>query len=159
METICKGCGQAFGCDVDKIRGHDDLGVDVDNTALQDKDLQNIDSQSSKRVCWCMTRTRIKELPPLPIDLNFKHASCYCETCLNKQTGSRLAHLYQQHTLPELLAIAKRYRNENPHSVALVEHIDFTIEKGFHVFSRWFHLKRGTCCGNGCKHCPYGSAD
>ncbi|MEZ0130904.1 DUF5522 domain-containing protein, partial [Flavobacterium sp. LBUM151] len=19
----------------------------------------------------------------------------------------------------------------------------------------WFHLKRGTCCGNNCRHCPY----
>ncbi|MES2853673.1 MAG: DUF5522 domain-containing protein, partial [Bacteroidota bacterium] len=19
-----------------------------------------------------------------------------------------------------------------------------------------FHLKRGNCCGNGCRHCPYG---
>jgi len=23
------------------------------------------------------------------------------------------------------------------------------------VFTALFHLERGTCCGNGCKHCPY----
>lgn len=28
-------------------------------------------------------------------------------------------------------------------------------EEGFLVFTRAFHLKRGYCCGNGCKHCPY----
>lgn len=23
------------------------------------------------------------------------------------------------------------------------------------VFTETYHLKRGTCCGNGCKHCPF----
>lgn len=23
------------------------------------------------------------------------------------------------------------------------------------VFTRTYHLKRGYCCGNGCRHCPY----
>ena len=23
------------------------------------------------------------------------------------------------------------------------------------VFTAAFHLKRGYCCGNGCRHCPY----
>jgi len=27
---------------------------------------------------------------------------------------------------------------------------------GFTVFTELFHLKRGTCCGNKCRHCPYG---
>ncbi|MCX8080053.1 MAG: DUF5522 domain-containing protein [Bacteroidia bacterium] len=28
-------------------------------------------------------------------------------------------------------------------------------EQGFIVFTEKYHLKRGYCCGNGCKHCPY----
>ncbi|MBI3259908.1 MAG: hypothetical protein HYZ54_10600 [Ignavibacteriae bacterium] len=24
------------------------------------------------------------------------------------------------------------------------------------VFTRIKHLERGTCCGSGCRHCPYG---
>ncbi|MBT6236176.1 DUF5522 domain-containing protein [Bacteroidia bacterium] len=28
-------------------------------------------------------------------------------------------------------------------------------EEGFLVFTEAFHLKRGTCCGNKCKHCPF----
>jgi len=24
------------------------------------------------------------------------------------------------------------------------------------VFTAAFHLKRGYCCGSGCRHCPYG---
>jgi hypothetical protein len=29
-------------------------------------------------------------------------------------------------------------------------------EEGLLVFTREYHLKRGYCCKNGCKHCPYG---
>ena len=29
-------------------------------------------------------------------------------------------------------------------------------ETGFTVFTEMLHLKRGTCCGNRCRHCPYG---
>ncbi|WP_161599217.1 DUF5522 domain-containing protein [Algoriphagus machipongonensis] len=28
-------------------------------------------------------------------------------------------------------------------------------EDGLMVFTATYHLKRGYCCGNGCKHCPY----
>ena len=27
---------------------------------------------------------------------------------------------------------------------------------GFLVFTEAYHLKRGYCCKNGCRHCPYG---
>ena len=23
------------------------------------------------------------------------------------------------------------------------------------IFTSLFHIERGTCCGNGCRHCPY----
>jgi diphthamide synthase (EF-2-diphthine--ammonia ligase) len=28
---------------------------------------------------------------------------------------------------------------------------------GYKVFTEIFHLRRGSCCGAGCRHCPYGS--
>jgi hypothetical protein len=28
-------------------------------------------------------------------------------------------------------------------------------EQGFVVLTAAYHLKKGYCCGNGCKHCPY----
>ncbi len=28
-------------------------------------------------------------------------------------------------------------------------------EDGFMVLTASYHLKRGVCCGNGCKHCPF----
>jgi hypothetical protein len=36
---------------------------------------------------------------------------------------------------------------------------DFYMEGGNLVFTAAYHLKRGTCCGSGCRHCPYGFAD
>jgi hypothetical protein len=32
---------------------------------------------------------------------------------------------------------------------------DFYIEDGKYVFTEYYHLKRGSCCGNGCKNCVY----
>jgi hypothetical protein len=38
----------------------------------------------------------------------------------------------------------------------LKEEEDYYInENGFLVFTAAYHLKRGSCCGNGCLHCPY----
>ena len=28
-------------------------------------------------------------------------------------------------------------------------------EQGFIVLTELYHLQRGFCCGNGCRHCPY----
>lgn len=38
----------------------------------------------------------------------------------------------------------------------LVENIDYYIdENNNHVFTAKYHLDRGHCCKNKCKHCPY----
>jgi hypothetical protein len=35
------------------------------------------------------------------------------------------------------------------------EEPDSYFENGMLVFTAAFHLKRGHCCGSGCRHCPY----
>jgi hypothetical protein len=38
----------------------------------------------------------------------------------------------------------------------LVEGEDFYYnEDGYIVLTEKYHLQKGICCGNGCKHCPY----
>jgi hypothetical protein len=38
----------------------------------------------------------------------------------------------------------------------LVEGEDYYFnEQGYIVLTEKYHLQRGDCCGNGCKHCPY----
>lgn len=37
-----------------------------------------------------------------------------------------------------------------------IEGIHFYFdESGLMVFTEKYHLQRGCCCGNGCRHCPY----
>ena len=41
----------------------------------------------------------------------------------------------------------------------LKEGVDYYVDEyGRFVFTAAYHLKRGSCCGNGCKHCPYGNS-
>jgi hypothetical protein len=38
----------------------------------------------------------------------------------------------------------------------LLEGIDFYYDdQGYMVLTEEYHLERGSCCGNGCRHCPY----
>lgn len=38
----------------------------------------------------------------------------------------------------------------------LKEGVDFYYnEDGYVVLTEKYHLEKGICCGNGCKHCPY----
>ena len=32
----------------------------------------------------------------------------------------------------------------------------YLTPEGYKCFTEKYHLKRGYCCENGCKHCPYG---
>lgn len=32
---------------------------------------------------------------------------------------------------------------------------DWYFENGLLVYTAAYHLKRGHCCGSGCRHCPY----
>jgi len=36
---------------------------------------------------------------------------------------------------------------------------DSYIEGPYLVFTAQYHLRRGSCCHSGCRHCPYGEAN
>ena len=38
----------------------------------------------------------------------------------------------------------------------LVEGVDFYFEDDLMVLTKKYLLERGYCCGNKCRHCPYG---
>ena len=42
--------------------------------------------------------------------------------------------------------------------VPLVESEDYYLDNGLMVFTARYHLRRGYCCGQGCRHCPYAEA-
>jgi Family of unknown function (DUF5522) len=54
--------------------------------------------------------------------------------------------------------MTNKKENINP-KVKLIEGLDFHIERGFYVFTEHYLLKRGYCCENGCRNCPYRGAN
>jgi hypothetical protein len=49
------------------------------------------------------------------------------------------------------------HRNPDPDSGAASPQPppDYYVENGLLVYTAAYHLKRGHCCGSGCRHCPY----
>lgn len=92
--------------------------------------------------CWCASLPAV-----MPVDGG---ADCECPECLPRTIGALLEALGTSADVATMVEAAAPYRGS-----ALIEHIDFEIEDGKYVFTRWFHLKRGSCCGNGCRHCPF----
>lgn len=93
--------------------------------------------------CWCNAFPPV--LPPDPT------LTCLCPTCLAKTLRVRIRDHFARLDRAECLALAAPYRDQKP----LIEHLDYTVENGYWVFTEWFHWKRGHCCGNGCRHCPF----
>lgn len=48
-----------------------------------------------------------------------------------------------------------RQNLKNKESEKFVEGIDFYFENGLMVLTAHYLEKRGYCCENGCRHCPY----
>lgn len=98
---------------------------------------------SKKGKCWCFSLPAI-----LPVK---KGQDCLCKDCLINKINAELETLYQTKTNKELVQLAAKYQNQFP-----VAKLDYYLnEEGFRVMTKWAHLKRGYCCGNGCKHCAY----
>ncbi|MEI6147085.1 MAG: DUF5522 domain-containing protein [Methylococcales bacterium] len=93
--------------------------------------------------CWCSAYPSI-----LSIDAQ---QDCLCEPCLSLAIQDKITHLIKTSSQQELIAKAQPYRKDKKLLVGL----DYLIEDGNWVFTQWFHLKRGSCCGNACKNCPY----
>lgn len=93
-------------------------------------------------LCWC------SNYPSIIIPDEDTH--CLCESCLKKEITQKIETLLQ---LPDVkqLDLAKYMTEE------IIEGIDYHLENGFMVFTKWFLLKRGNCCNSDCRNCPYKS--
>jgi hypothetical protein len=76
---------------------------------------------------------------------------CRCPDCLAPAIGRMIEKCLAALSHEEALRLAA---TQNP-SFRPIEHIDYTIEQGNLVFTRWYLLKQGKCCDNGCRSCPY----
>jgi hypothetical protein len=99
---------------------------------------------SPEAECWCIHYPSISTVDPAK--------DCLCESCLKNTIITEITN-YVATITPEnaLQNKAKDLQNTS----GLIEDIDYYIENGLYVFTSWYHLKRGTCCKNSCRHCPY----
>ncbi|NPA72526.1 MAG: cysteine-rich CWC family protein [Gammaproteobacteria bacterium] len=105
----------------------------------------NCGIEPGKDSCWC---DDLPYIMPASFELD-----CRCKVCLIQAIQLRIEETLKQHAHEDLLAIARPFFKPDK----LIEGIDYSIEQGNYVFSQWYHLKRGHCCGNGCRNCPYPS--
>ena len=103
----------------------------------------NVDFTCYNSGCWCNNLPQI-----IPLDPN---RNCYCVDCLKVEVQKKIKE-YTNNLTPENL---KQIRDLGKVEKC-VEGIDYYInDDGLHTFTKWYHLRRGYCCENNCKHCPY----
>lgn len=101
-----------------------------------------------KGPCWCeeivISSQILRALAPDSFE-----PSCLCRFCL--EAVARLAH--QLENPAEILG---KVREQIENSRLLSQAEDFyPDEHGNVVFTAAYHRKRGFCCDNGCRHCPF----
>lgn len=85
-----------------------------------------------KGPCWC-AKVEIPDalLAQVPPDL--RNQACLCRDCVMTFHRAKKERIAPLKVLPG----------------------DFYFEDGLMVFNAAYHLRRGYCCGSGCRHCPY----
>jgi hypothetical protein len=81
--------------------------------------------------CWCVG----VEIPPALLDRvpgPYRDRACVCRECVERFAAGR-----------PLLALPELREG------------DYYMDDGLMVFTAAFHRRRGYCCHNGCRHCPY----
>lgn len=69
------------------------------------------------------------------------HYDCLCISCLSELNF--LTVLAAHYSFPEL-------------SDKMINHIHYYLENERMVFTEFYHILRGACCQNNCRHCAYG---
>jgi hypothetical protein len=94
--------------------------------------------------CWC------NQYPPIfELDSN---NDCLCKRCLHEKSLIKIQEYIAQIKIKGLKYNIAPKLSQNS---SLIEELDYYNEDGYLVFTEWYHLKRGNCCRNGCRHCPY----
>jgi len=102
-----------------------------------------------KGPCWCQ-QIVVPEALLRRLAEKFTCSSCLCQACL--ETLARLAR--EGHDTEAILEQARTLVATNLSDIPAEP--DFYLDEfGNTVFTAAYHLKRGKCCGNQCRHCPY----
>jgi Family of unknown function (DUF5522)/Cysteine-rich CWC len=95
-------------------------------------DCQLCTSATYKGPCWC-ARVKIPEEFIARIPAESRNQACICRACVMK------FHCDQA----------------NSEAASKILPGDFYFAGGLMVFTAAHHLRRGYCCDQGCRHCPY----
>ena len=105
--------------------------------------------EAYKGPCWCERPTlSVAAVRRLIADL--PEPRCLCPACLEGIAAN------PEITWEELTA---RRRPGEAQTQPTPGAGDFYLEGATVVFTEQFHLRRGYCCGNGCRHCPFGTPE
>jgi hypothetical protein len=85
-----------------------------------------------KGPCWCAS-VKIPEELIEQVPSEARNKACICRACVMK------FHRERAHLLPAPKILPG----------------DFYFDGAAMVFTSAYHLRRGYCCDNGCRHCPY----
>jgi hypothetical protein len=89
-------------------------------------------SAAYKGPCWCM-KVKIPDELLNRISAEARNRACVCRGCVMKFHRDRMDPVAAPKILPG----------------------DFYFDGGLMVFTAAYHLRRGYCCDNGCRHCPF----
>ncbi len=104
--------------------------------------------------CWC------KGFPRLPLETCTDLNQCLCPSCLGSSLNSHVRQGVEVRGVEAMVSLASQNcvdpeGKSGNGEAELIEFVDYQIEDGNYVFSPWYHLKRGYCCGSGCRNCPF----
>lgn len=101
-----------------------------------------------KGPCWCDEIIVPSHILRILATAGFEPA-CLCRNCL--ETAAQLPL-----EANDSAAAVDQIRMALVSSQSGLKEKDYYVdENGNLVFTAAYHLNRGTCCGNGCRHCPY----
>ncbi|MFT7034419.1 MAG: hypothetical protein ACJA2S_002933 [Cyclobacteriaceae bacterium] len=93
--------------------------------------------------CWC------NDFPSI-LSVNSQEG-CWCRTCLTNQMKKTIAEHMRNLSSDKIQRIQALGKPRT-----FTAGIDYNLnEQGSLVFSGWYLLRQGGCCGNGCLNCPY----
>jgi len=84
-----------------------------------------------KGPCWCGS-VEIPSVLLARVPDHLRNRACICQKC-----------------------VTEFHRSKNPSGRQKILPGDFYFDSGMIVFTAAYHLRRGFCCGSGCRHCPY----
>lgn len=93
--------------------------------------------------CWCLDLPNILQ--------KSDQGGCRCRTCTVEEVRSSI-----EKYIAELTKEKREVIKSLGMPKKLIEKIDYEInEEGNFVFTTWYHLRRGNCCGSGCINCAW----